>query len=130
MGLLIRMRFTRRVIATGALAVVGLTSGVVLTIHDQTEDCDEFRLPAGRFAHAGDHERETLARRIDRCGTLIGLRRRAVARLLGPPDVDTRRGNWLYYLGPEPGPFSIDDLDLEVDFDAAGRVRNTGVGAG
>lgn len=51
---------------------------------------------------------------------LVGRTRFQVEALLGPliPPTEYPSGGWCYYLGPEPGIISVDNIWLRVEFDA------------
>lgn len=52
----------------------------------------------------------------------LGMTPTQLREVLGNPSADySDSDNWWYYLGPEPGPFSVDSLWLAVEF-RDGRV--------
>jgi hypothetical protein len=66
--------------------------------------------------------RRRLAVGLVRCRGLDGFTRVRVRRLLGEPEVRSRRA-MAFRIGEEPGSFSVDPEYLVVEFDDAGRVE-------
>lgn len=74
-------------------------------------------------------ERRRLASGVVDCGLLNDRSKRQVRRALGPPDGGDRQlDTWEFYVGPERGPFVLDDELITIEF-AKGRVVRVSLGA-
>lgn len=86
-------------------------------------------LQEGRsYEPKSDQERLDLGRRLVRCRDLANLRRAEVEQLLGPPS-DSSGDSMEYYLAPERGRHSIDQIWLFIDIER-GRVTSWEVAQG
>ena len=91
--------------------------------------CERFRFDATLWrqnspVHDGElTPRQRLADELQRCKTLKGKTMREVRALLGPREEsgDTRY-EWIYTLGAERGPYSVDDEIFIVEFSGDGTV--------
>ncbi len=128
----------KTVAATIAVVMLGAL-GYVAGVGRSDTSCATYEFPSTmwkRTGATGDRSEATVkARRkaadaLRACELLDGMTKRQVTKLLGrhyrAPDIPN---SWEWTIGPERGPFSVDDEILVADF-KGGRVTRVAVATG
>lgn len=118
----------RRIAAPALVSLVVLGCG---SADPGQAACDRYRFDEAAWDADSERpgsddltDRQRIADDLIRCRTLLGLPKREVRAMLGPPGAESNRRMWLWIVGPERGPIKTRPETLQVRFGPAGRVRD------